>query len=177
MGSPLDTAEIERALEGATKELGDHMTPVGDQESTYASVESTESNNPTADKKRETLLRLAESGDIDKSVAYVKKASKKIVDKLYEEHERKQLRRTNEFITDAIISKFSETLGGLDAIESSEELTKELEKDELLKRDVYRVVETISPYIPFVGFLTGGVTTIKHVYKHKVDKGDPPPPS
>ena len=170
--TPLNTAEIERALEGATRELGGNTEPVEDRESTEPTRHTDE-----IDKKRETLLRLAESGDIDKSVAYIKKASKKIVDKLYEEHERKQLRRTNEFITDAIISKFSETLGGLDAIESPEELAKELEKDELLKRDVYRVVETVSPYIPLVGFFTGGITTIKHVNKHKVESEEPQKPS
>ena len=161
MEATLDTAEIERVLGNTIdpQENGVHLVPPTD----------------TSDNKRETLIRLAEGGDIDKPVAYIKKASKKIIDKLHEEHERKQLRRTNEFITDAIISKFSDTLGGLDAIESSEELTKELEKDELLRRDVYRVVETLSPYIPFIGFVSGGITTIKHVYNHKGEGKEAPP--
>ena len=50
------------------------------------------------------------------------------------------------------------------AIGSSEELSKELRKDELLKKDVHRIVETLSPYIPFVGFLSGGTATAKHIY-------------
>ena len=58
---------------------------------------------------------------------------------------------------------------GLDAIESPEELSKELEKDELLKRDVSCIVETLSTYIPFVGFLSGGITTAKHIYSHSVE--------
>ena len=35
--------------------------------------------------RRETLIQLAEDGEIDKSVAYIKKASKKAIDKLYAE--------------------------------------------------------------------------------------------
>ena len=43
----------------------------------------------------------------------------------------------------------------------------ELRIDDLLKSDVIKVVERISPYIPFLGFLSGGITTAKHVYEHK----------
>lgn len=62
---------------------------------------------------------------------------------------------------------FSDTLGGLDAIESSEQLYSDLRKDELLKKDVYTVIETITPYLRFLGILSGGITTAKHVYNHK----------
>ena len=84
------------------------------------------------------------------------------------------MKKANEFITDSLISKFAKTLGGLNAIESSEELTKELEKDELLRKDVYRIVETLSPYIPVIGFLSGGITTAKHIYNNKDTKGQSP---
>ena len=66
---------------------------------------------------REALIRLAEDGELDKSVAYIKKASKKVIGKLYEEYERKRLRKANEFITDSLISKFAKKLGGMNPIE------------------------------------------------------------
>ena len=69
---------------------------------------------------------MAEDGDLDKSVAYIKKASQKVINKLYTEYERKRMQKANEFLTDLMISKFAHTLGGLDAIESPEALTKEL---------------------------------------------------
>ena len=112
-------------------------------------------------------MKLAEDGDLDKSVAYIKKASQKVIDKLYTEYERKRMQKANEFLTDLLISKFSNTLGGLDAIESPEELTNDLKKGELLKRDVFSLVEQISSYIPFLGILSGGITTAKHVCDHK----------
>ena len=122
--------------------------------------------------KRDQLLKLAEDGDLDKSVAYIKKASQKIIDKLYTEYEKKRLQKTNEFLTDLVISKFSDILKGFDAIEDPKELTKQLKSDDLLKRDVYSLVEKVSPLLPFLGFLSGSVTTIKHVYEHKNNKSD-----
>ena len=80
------------------------------------------------------------------------------------------MQKANEFLTDQLISKFADALGGLDAIEKPEVLSDELRKDDLLKSDVIKVVENISPYIPFLGFLSGGITTGKHIYDHKKNK-------
>ena len=177
-----DTAELERILkdthkivdEGLNNEEGKEETlprALGREETIHRLGDQKEGKEDK--EKRETLIRLAEDGYLDKSVVYIKKASKKAIDKLYTEYERKRMRKANEFITDSIISKFAGVLGGLDAIESPEELFKELGKDELLKRDVYHIVETLSPYIPFVGFLSGGITTAKHIYNHRsVEKSD-----
>ena len=80
------------------------------------------------------------------------------------------MQKANEFLTDQLISKFADALGGLDAIEKPEVLSDELRKNDLLKSDVIKVVEKISPYIPFLGFLSGGITTGKHIYGHKKNK-------
>ena len=129
-----------------------------------------EKDNSNLEKKRDELLKLAEDGDLDKSVTYIKKASQKVINKLYTEYERKQMQKADELLTDLLISKFANTLGGPDAIESPEELTKDLKKDELLKRDVHSLVEKITPFIPFVGFLSGGITTARYVYSPKTNQ-------
>ena len=85
--------------------------------------------------------------------------------KIHAEYEVKQSKKANAFLTDLLISKFAELLGGLDAIESSDELEKELGNDKLLKRDVKSVVEKVSPYLPYLRILSGGVTVGKHVIK------------
>ena len=108
------------------------------------------------DKKRDELLKLAEDGEISKSVSYVKKSSKRVIENLYSEYERKRAQKANEFLTDLCISRFASIIGGLNAIETPEALSSELKNDELLKRDVYQLVETLTPYIPFLGFLSGG---------------------
>ena len=87
------------------------------------------------------LLQLSEDGEIKQSVAYLKKASNKQIVKIYAEYERLQAEKANVFLTDLLIAKFSDLLGGLDAIESSDELEEDLLKDNLLRRDVKNIVE------------------------------------
>ena len=97
----------------------------------------------------------------------MKKASNKVILKIYKEYETQQAEKANAFLTDLLISKFSDFLGGLEAIESSEELEKDLVKDKLLKRDVKNILEKITPYLPFLGLLSGGITVGKHVVRKK----------
>ena len=118
-------------------------------------------------KKRQELLRLSEDGEIPQSVASLKKASGKVVLKIYAEYERQQAEKANAFLTDLLVSKFADLLGGLEAIESSEELEKELSKDKLLRRDVKFLVEKVTPYLPYLGIISGGITVGKHVMKKK----------
>ena len=129
------------------------------------------SNNETREKdvakKREELLRLSEDGEISQSVASLKKASGKIVLKIYAEYERQQAEKANAFLTDLLVSKFADLLGGLEAIESSEELEKELSKDKLLRRDVKFLVEKVTPFLPYLGIHSGGITVGKNIVKKK----------
>ena len=66
-----------------------------------------------------------------------------------------------------MLSKYAGILGGFDAIEVEEVLARELQRDELLKRDVMRVVEAIAPYVPLLGLVSGGVTVASHVFNRK----------
>ena len=43
------------------------------------------------------------------------------------------MQKANEFLTDQLISKFADALGGLDAIEKPEVLSDELRKDDIKK--------------------------------------------
>jgi hypothetical protein len=90
-----------------------------------------------------------------------------VVEKLYSEYESQRLTKANEFMTGLIISKFASILGGLDAVESAEELSKELLADDLLRADVNILVKVISPHIPLIDLVSGGFTTAKHVVAHK----------
>ena len=118
-------------------------------------------------KKRQELLRLSEDGEISQSVAHLKKAKGKVILKIYTEYERQQVEKANAFLTDLLVSKFADLLGGLEAIESSEELEKQLSKDKLLRRDVKFLVEKVTLYLPYLGILSGGITVGKHVFKKK----------
>ena len=117
-------------------------------------------------KKRQKLIKLSEDGEISQSVQNIKKSNNKVIEKIYKDYEIKQAEKANLFLTDLLISKFSDLLGGLEAIENSKELEKELQNDKLLRRDVKSIVEKLSPYLPYLGFLSG-VTVGKHVIKNK----------
>lgn len=71
-------------------------------------------------------MRLPEDGEIHQLVKYLIKATAKVLNKLYADYEDRSLENDNQFLTDIAISWFADILGGLDAIESSEALNKEL---------------------------------------------------
>ena len=119
-------------------------------------------------KKREELIRLSEDGEISQSPQNLKKASDKVILKIHAEYEAKQAVKANVFLTDLLISKLSDLLGGLEAIESSEELEKELVNDKLLQRDVKSVVEKFTPFLPYLAILSPGVTVGRHVVKRQM---------
>ena len=143
-------------------------TPASDQE------KQTQDAKKEVMKKREELIRLSEDGEINQSVQNLKKASNKVILKIYAEYEIKQAEKANIFLTDFLISKFSDLLGGFEAIERSEELEKDLSKDKLLKRDLKSVLEKFSPYLPYLGIFSGGITVGKHVIKKRADKPKSP---
>ena len=72
--------------------------------------------------------------------------------------------KNNSILTDVLITKFSELMGMLNTVSSGELLAAELRSDELLKRYIKKVVGFISPFIPFVGVITGGATTGEACY-------------
>jgi hypothetical protein len=125
--------------------------------------------SPTA-RKKEKLIALANDGLIEKSPAFIRKANKSVVEKMYDEYENQMLSCASDFMTVLMISKFASVLGGIDAVESSEKLSEELLNDKLLRDDVTYLTRMISPHVPFIGLISGGCTTAKHVVAHKWSK-------
>ncbi|CAB4040772.1 Hypothetical predicted protein [Paramuricea clavata] len=129
----------------------------------------------TADKsqtesKRDKLIELSRNGIIEKSASFIRKSNKDVVDRLYQEYESQRMSFASDFLSTLIISKFASILGSFGAVESSEKLSEELLSDKLLKDDVAYLTRTISPNIPFIGLISGGCTTAKHVVAHKWNK-------
>jgi hypothetical protein len=111
----------------------------------------------------------------DKPANFIRKSNKDVVDKMYDEYENQRMSCASDFISTLIISKFASVLGSLNAVESSEKLSEELLSDKLLKDDVAYLTRSISPHIPFIGLISGGCTTAKHVVAHKWNKEEAPP--
>ena len=89
---PIDEAIEEISTAG--EELKEMLS---DNEEKPEKVELQTDTEYTEEKKRNILLRLAEDGDLDKFVAYIKKASHKVINKLYTNYEHKRMQKVNEF--------------------------------------------------------------------------------
>ena len=120
--------------------------------------------------KRKKLIELSKDGVVDKTSGFIRKSNKDVIDKLYDEYEHQRMSYASEFLSNLIISKFASVLGSFNMVESSDQLSEELLGDKLLKDDVAYLTRTVSPNIPFIGLISGGCTTAKHVVAHKWNK-------
>ena len=110
---------------------------------------------------------MAESGEISQSVKYIKKASNRVICKLYAEYEYMQQDKTNAILADTLITKFAELMEMLETVPSGDALAVELREDKLLQGNVKSAVNFIAPFIPFIGLVSGGATLGKHVMRQR----------
>ena len=121
------------------------------------------------DNIRLILIQLAEAGEIPQSVKCIEKANNKVIRKIYTKYQMMEQDKNNAILSDVLITKFSELMGLLNTVPSGELLAAELREDKLLQRDIKKVVGFISPFIPFIGVITGGATLGKHVMQQQRD--------
>jgi hypothetical protein len=122
---------------------------------------------------RAELIRLFNAGEIKQSESYLKKASRKVIMKVRREYITTQREKANVVLTEALIEKFSDLMEAINMVDSGNELREELNQDKLFRSDVKSVVAKLSPYIPYLGIVSGGVTTVKRVYRRTPEQ----PPS
>ena len=128
------------------------------------------SESAEADRKRMKMIQLAESGEVSQSVKYIKKASNRVICKLYAEHELIQQDKTNAVLADTLITKFAELMEMLDTVPSGEDLAVELREDKLLQGNIKTAVNFIAPFIPFIRLVTAGATVGKHVMRNRAEQ-------
>jgi hypothetical protein len=136
-------------------------------------MEQTAENTEVEDDRAE-LIRLSNAGEITQSEKYLRKASEKVIMKVRKDYIVAQREKANIVLTEALIDKFSDFMEAIiNMVDSGKELKTELNQDKLFRSDVKSVVGKLSPYIPYLGIVSGGVTTVKHVYRRTPE----PPPS
>jgi hypothetical protein len=121
--------------------------------------------NTEIEDHRAELIRLSNAGDITQSEKYLRKASDKVITKIRKDNIVAQREKANILLTETLIDKFSSLMEAINMVDSGEELKTELHQDKLFRSDVKSVVGKLSPYIPYLGIVSGGVTTVKHVYR------------
>ena len=128
---------------------------VEDQTASEAEQASETSETSEADHTRMRMVQLAEAGEISQSVKYIKKASDKVISKLHAEYLMVEKDKNNTILSDVLITKFSELMGMLQTVPSGELLAAELREDKLLQGDIKKAVSFITPFVPFIGAITG----------------------
>ena len=118
---------------------------------------------------------MSNAGEITQSEKYLRKASEKVIRKVRKDYIVAQREKANIVLTEALIDKFSDLMEAINMEDSAKELKTELNQDKLFSSDVKSVVGMLSPYIPYLGIVSCGVTTVKHVYRRTPEP--PPPPS
>ena len=119
------------------------------------------------DQKRMKMVQLSEIGEASQSVKYLKKASDKVICKLYAEYLYREQDKTNAILADTLIVKFADLLEMLNTVPSAKDLAAELKEDKLLQGNVKSAITFIAPFVPFIGLVTGGATVGKHVMRKK----------
>ena len=60
-------------------------------------------------------------------------------------------------------------MDNLELVKDNESLEKDLAKNELFKKDVKKIIRYLTPYIPMVELISGGVTIGTHVVDKKLN--------
>ncbi|CAB4012484.1 Hypothetical predicted protein [Paramuricea clavata] len=167
-------SESDEEISKAVREVEEAAKAPQRKAKSTASKTKTTADKSQTEHKRNKLIELSKDGVIDKTASFIRKSNKDVVDRLYQEYESQRMSCASDFLSTLIISKFASILGSFNAVESSERLSEELLSDKLLKDDVCYLTRMISPNIPFIGLVSGGCTTAKHVVAHKWKKKEKP---
>ena len=118
---------------------------------------------------KEELLRLVAEKKIKHTAKYIENATEETLKKIYDEYQRQELDEVNDKVTGVLITKISELMMKLDLVKDNVSLEDDLGKNELFKRDVKRIIGYLTPYVPLVGLVSGGITVGAHVADKKLN--------
>ena len=119
---------------------------------------------------REEIQRVVVEGKIKHTTKYIEKASDETLEKIYRKYITEQLDETREEIANTLIKQLSELMTSLELVDDGESLERDLEGNELFKRDIKNILCHVTPYLPFVGLLSGGICLGKHMMKKRASQ-------
>ena len=116
---------------------------------------------------RDELIQLATEKKIKYRKNFLKEADDETIEKICVEYKAQQLDQVNELV-DVLVEKFSDLLTKLEMVKKDCNLEDDLTKTKILKKDLKTIVGYVTPYVPFVGLISGGITIGGHVVNKKV---------
>ena len=113
------------------------------------------------------MLQLSAEGKIKYKKKFLKEADKETIERICIEYAAKQLDETNGQLADILVAQFSEMMEQLELVRNKTELEKDLTKNELVRKDIKKIVGYITPFVPYIGLISGGITVGGHVISKK----------
>ena len=117
---------------------------------------------------RDELIQLATEKKIKYRKKFLKEADDETIEKICAEYAAQQLDEVKEQLVDILIEKFSDLLTKLEMVKKDCNLEDDLTKNKILKKDLKTIAGYVTPYVPFVGLISGGITVGGHVVNKKV---------
>ncbi len=124
-------------------------------------------NNEVERKRSELVSWIKQGNKLSKTIKQLEKSSLNVIKKLYNEWMTERNEKASSALCDLVINKFTFFLGGLDTIGDRKTLEEGLKSNELPRADFERITMTIALYIPLIGILSGGMTTLGVVRAHR----------
>ena len=116
---------------------------------------------------RDELIQLSEEGKIKYKKKFLKEADDETIEKISNEYVKKQLDATNEQLADIIVGKISDMLKQTEMVDKKCKLKEELSENKMLKSDVKGFVGCVTPYLPYIGIISGLLTVGGYVFYKK----------
>ena len=138
-------------------------------ENLFSKIPNAPSEEEPIEVIREELLSLSEKGKLNYAPKYIQKANRDTLEKIKRRYDRKQLELTNELVTDMVISKYAEVLKQFKIVNDSVKLEQNLKENDLVKKDVKNLVGDLTPHIPYIGLLCGGLITFTQAVDERND--------
>ena len=116
---------------------------------------------------RDELIQLSEEGKIKYKKKFLKEADDETIEKISNEYVKKQLDATNEQLADIIVGKFSDLLKQTNMVDKECKLKEELSENKMFKSDLKGFVGCVTPYLPYIGLISGLLTVGGYVVYKK----------
>ena len=116
---------------------------------------------------RDELIQLSVEGKMKYKKKFLKEADEETIEKIYKEYEAKQLDAANGQLADILVGKFSDLMKQTEMVEKNCDLKKELLTNELFRNDLKSFVGYVTPYLPYVGLISGLITVGGYVIYKK----------
>ena len=117
---------------------------------------------------RDELIQLSEEGKIKHKKKFLKEANDEMIKRISKEYVAKQLEATNDQVANMIVDKFSDLLEQTDMVENDCGLKEKLSENKLFRNDLKSFVGSVTPYVPYIGLVSGLITVAGYVVYKKL---------